>query len=100
MTKAFISNVLIIHMGKIPKQTVIVMTTAATIVIWISTLVMVIPQAAYATQDEENPPSSSDTDDCKSDEIPTSISRCIEEEEEEECYSYEFEGKEVKHCNY
>jgi hypothetical protein len=68
MTKAFIYNVSIIHMGKVPQQFVIVMTAAAaaTIVIWISTLVMgMIPQAAYAQQDEVNPSSSlsSDVDD-------------------------------------
>jgi hypothetical protein len=100
LTKAFVYDASIIHMGKVLQQTLIVMTAAVTIVMLISTLAMVIPQAAYATQDEENPPSSSDTDDCESDEIPTIIGRCIEEEEEEECYSYEFEGKEVKHCNY
>ncbi len=38
MTKAFISNVSIIDMGKVPQQTVIVMTAALTVVMWISTL--------------------------------------------------------------
>jgi hypothetical protein len=54
-------------------------------------MMMIIPQtAAYATQGE----------DCDSDELPASIdgtTRCIGEGE---CKSYEFEGKEVKHCNY
>jgi hypothetical protein len=92
-------------MGKVPQQTVIVMTAAAvTIVMLISTLAMVMkPQAAYAQQNEVNPPlssASSSVDSCASDQLPTSIdgtTRCIEEEE---CYSYEFEGKEVKHCDY
>ena len=47
MTKAFVYGVSIIHMGKVPQQTVIVMTAAAvTIVMWISAAAMVIPQAA------------------------------------------------------
>jgi hypothetical protein len=77
------------------------MTAALTVVMWISTLAMVIPQAAYAQQDEVNPsPLSSDVDDCASDELPASINgrtQCIRQGE---CYSEEFEGKEVKHCNY
>jgi hypothetical protein len=78
-----------------------IMTAATAIVAWISIVAMVIPQAAYAQQNEVNPPlsSSSSVDSCASDELPASIdgtTRCIEEE----YYSYEFEGKEVKHCNY
>jgi hypothetical protein len=65
--------------------------TAVTIVMGISTLAMMIPQTpAYATQDE----------DCDSDEHSVSIdgkTKCIGEGE---CESYEFEGKEVKHCDY
>ena len=75
---------------KILQQSIIVVT-AVTIVMGISTLAMMIPQtAAYATQDE----------DCDSDESPASIdgtTRCIGEGE---CESYEFDGKEVKHCDY
>jgi hypothetical protein len=87
MTKAFVYDALIIHMGKVPQHTVIVMTAAAvTIVMWISTLVMVmIPQAAYAQQDEENPSSlSSDVDGCASDQLPTSINgiiQCMDQED-------------------
>ncbi len=55
---------------------------------------MVIPQTAYATQDEENTPTSSD-DDCGSDEHPASIDGTIECIGEGECKSYEFDGKEV-----
>jgi hypothetical protein len=52
LTKAFVYDTSIIHMGKVPQQSVTVMTAAAvTIVMLISTLAMVIPQAAYAQQD-------------------------------------------------
>ena len=64
--------------------------TAVTIIMGISTLtMMMIPQTpAYATED------------CDSDEHSTRIdgkTKCIGEGE---CESYEFEGKEVKHCDY
>jgi hypothetical protein len=86
-------------MGKVPQQTVIVMTAALTVVMWISTLAMVIPQAAYAQQDEGNP-SLSSVDSCASDQLPASINGRIQCMGEVECYSEQFEGKEVKHCNY
>ena len=60
-------------MGKVPQQTVIVTTAAiVTIVLWISAVAIVIPQEAYAQQDEVNPsPLSSDVDDnCASDQLP------------------------------
>jgi hypothetical protein len=38
-------------------------------------------------------------EDCGSDEVPASIYRTIECIREGECKSYEFDGKEVKHCN-
>ena len=78
------------------QQFVIVMTSVTAIIMGISTVAMIIPQAAYATEDKENP-SSSEDEDCSSDELPASIDgtiRCMEH------YSYEFEGKEVKHCNF
>jgi hypothetical protein len=92
-------------MGKVPQQTVIVTTAAAvTIVMLISTVAMVIPQAAYAQQNEVNPPfssaSSSSVDSCASDQLPASINGRIQCIGEGECYSEQFEGKEVKHCNY
>ena len=94
-------------MGKVPpQQTVIVMTTAAivTIVMWISTLAIVIPQAALAQQDEINPsPLSSDVDDnCASDQLPARIDGTIRCMDPGECYSSEskFDGEKVKHCNY
>ncbi|HKG72153.1 MAG TPA: hypothetical protein VKA87_09640 [Nitrososphaeraceae archaeon] len=78
------------------QQFVIVMTLVTAIIMGISTVAMIIPQAAYATEDKGNP-SSSEDEDCSSDELPASIDgtiRCMEH------YSYEFEGKEVKHCNF
>ena len=93
-------------MGKVPpQQTVIVMTVAVTIVMWISTtLAMVmIPQAAYAQQDEGNPSfssSSSSFNNCASDQLPVSINGEIQCLRQGECYSEQFEGKEVKHCNF
>jgi hypothetical protein len=91
---------------------------------------MVIPQAAYAQQDERNPSSlSSDVDNCASDERPASINgrmQCIRQGESSdvdncasderpasingrmqcirqgECYSeeFEFDGEQVRHCNF
>jgi hypothetical protein len=93
-------------MGKVsPQLTVIVMTAAATatIVMWISTLAMaMIPQTAYAQQNEVNPPlsSSSSVDSCAADELPASINGGIQCMRQGECYSEQFEGKEVKHCNF
>jgi hypothetical protein len=88
-------------MGKVPQQTVIVMTAALTVVMWISTLAMVIPQAAYAQQDEVNP-SLSSVDNCASDELPASIDGTIRCMGQGECYSseFEFDGEKVKHCNF
>jgi hypothetical protein len=78
------------------QQFVIVMTSVTAIIKGISTVAIIIPQAAYATEDKGNP-SSSEDEHCSSDELPASIDgtiRCMEH------YSYEFEGKEVKHCNF
>ena len=92
-------------MGKVPQHTVIVTTAAiVTIVMWISTLAIVIPQVAHAQQDEINPsPLSSDVDDnCASDELPARIDGTIRCMKQGECYSSgsEFDGEKVKHCNY
>jgi hypothetical protein len=55
----------------------------------------------YAQQDERNPSSlSSDVDNCASDELPTSIDGTIRCIKQGECYSEQFEGKEVNHCNF
>ena len=89
-------------MGKVPKQTVIVMTAAVTIVMWISTLAMVMPQAAYAQQDDGNPSSLSSVDNCASDQLPARIDGTIRCIKQGECYSseFEFDGEKVKHCNF
>ena len=92
-------------MGRIQRQFVILLTTA-TIIMGISTVTMLIPQAVYATEDEEDRFSSSSDDDdndgdCGSDEQPASIDGKISCMGPGECYSeqFEFAGKKVKHCN-
>jgi hypothetical protein len=88
---------------KVTQQVVMIMIAATAIIAWISTVAMVIPQAAYAQQNDVNPPlssSSSSVDHCASDELPTSINGGIQCLQEGECYSEQFEGKEVKHCNF
>ena len=89
------SNTLII---KLQQYFAIVAITV--IVMWILMVAMIRPQTAYATQDEVNPsPLSSDVDDCASDELPASINGRMQCIRQGECYSEEFDGKEVKHCN-
>jgi hypothetical protein len=101
LRKPFVYGASIVHMGKVPQQTVIVMTAALTVVMWISTLAMLIPQAAYAQQDEGNL-SLSSVDNCASDELPASIDGTIRCMGPGECYSseFEFDGQRVKHCNF
>jgi hypothetical protein len=75
----------------------------AAIVVLIAIVAILLPPAAvYANKDEGNP--SSSDDDCKSDELPTSINGKISCMEQGECYSgeFEFRGKEreVKNCNF
>lgn len=82
-------------MRKVQQQFVIVLT--ATIVIWISTVTTLIPQAAYAQQNQENQSSSNN---CASDQLPASINGTIQCMQEGQCYSEQFEGKEAKHCNF
>lgn len=82
-------------MRKVQQQFVIVLT--ATIVIWISTVTAVIPQAAYAQQNQENQSSSNN---CASDQLPASINGTIQCIQQGQCYSEQFEGKEAKHCNF
>jgi hypothetical protein len=83
------------------------MTAETAIVMWISKVAMVIPQTTYAQQDEGNQSlsslsslSSSSLDGCASDQIPASINGRIQCMRQGECYSEQFEGKEVKHCNF
>ena len=74
--------------------------TAIVIVMWISAVAMVIPQAAYAKQNDGNPSPLSSVDNCGSDELPASINGAIQCMKQGECYSEQFEGKEAKHCNF
>ena len=99
----YICEVLIVIMGRIPYHFVILLT-AATIIMGISTVSMLIPQAAYASTDGADRSSSSnddDDEDCASDELPASIDGKISCMGPGECYSeqFEFAGKNVKHCN-
>ena len=87
-------------MRKVPQQFVVIMIAATAIIAWISTVAMVIPQASYAQQDEVNPSLSSSSDGCASDQLPAGINGRIQCLREGECYSQQFEGKEVKHCNF
>ena len=81
-------------MGRIQRQFVILLT-AATIITGISTVAMLMPQAVYASDDDDN------DGNCASDEQPASIDGKISCMGPGECYSeqFEFEGKKVKHCN-
>jgi hypothetical protein len=81
----------------------VILLTAATIIMGISTVAMLIPQTVYASTDETDRSSSSDDDeDCASDELPASIDGTIRCMGQGECYSeeFEFDGKKVKHCNF
>jgi hypothetical protein len=81
----------------------VILLTAATVIMGISTVAMLIPQAVYASTDEPDRSSSSDDDeDCRSDELPASIDGTIRCMGQGECYSeqFEFAGKKVKHCNF
>lgn len=85
-------------MRTILQQLVIAMTPTA-IVMGISTLTAIIPQPAYAQEYQGNQSSLSGTN-CASDQIPASINGTIQCMLQGECYSEEFDGKEVKHCNF
>jgi hypothetical protein len=99
----YIYEVLLVTMGRIQHQFVVLLT-AATIIMGISTVAMLIPQALYASTDESDPQSSSsdDDEDCGSDELPASIDGTIRCMGPGECYSseFEFDGEKVKHCNF
>ena len=85
-------------------QNFVILLTAASIIMGISTVAMFIPQVAYASTDESSSSSSSsdDAEDCGSDELPASIDGTISCMSPGECYSSEFEfrGDKVKHCNF
>jgi hypothetical protein len=99
----YIYEVLIVVIGRIPYHFVILLTVA-TIIMGMSTVSMLIPQAAYASTDGADRSSSSDDDDedCGSDELPASIDGTIRCMGPRECYSseFEFDGERVKHCNF
>jgi hypothetical protein len=82
-------------------QHFIILLTAASIIMGISTVAMFIPQVAYASTDEASS-SSDDDEDCGSDELPASIDGTIRCMGAGECYSseFEFDGDKVKHCNF
>ncbi len=86
-------------------QNFVILLTAASIIMGISTVATFIPQVAYASTDEassSSSSSSSDDEDCGSDELPASIDGTISCMGAGECYSSEFEwnGQKVKHCNF
>ena len=87
------------------QQHFVILLTAATILMGISIVAMLIPQAAYASTDGADRSSSSNDDeeeDCGSDELPASIDGTIRCMGPGECYSseFEFDGERVKHCNF
>ena len=86
------------------QQHFVILLTAATILMGISTVSILIPHAAYASTDESDRFSSSndDDEDCGSDELPASIDGTIRCMGQGECYSeqFEFDGERVKHCNF
>ncbi len=84
-------------------QHFVILLTAASIIMGISTVAMFIPEVAYAsTEEASSSSSSSDDEDCGSDELPASIDGTISCMGSGECYSSEFEwnGEKVKHCNF
>ncbi len=85
-------------------QHFVILLTAASIIMGVSTVAVFIPQVAYASTDEASSSSSSSNDgeDCGSDELPASIDGTISCMGSGECYSSEFEfrGEKVKHCNF
>jgi hypothetical protein len=83
-------------------QHFVILLTAASIIMGISTVSMFIPQVAYASTDESSSSLSSDAEDCGSDELPAIIDGAISCMGAGECYSseFEFDGEKVKHCNF
>jgi hypothetical protein len=89
-------------MRRIQRQFVILLT-AATTIMGISTVAMLMSQASYASTDESDRSSSSDDEeDCGSDELPASIDGTIRCMGPGECHSeqFGFDGEKVKYCNF
>jgi hypothetical protein len=82
-------------------QHFVILLTAASIIMGISTVAVFVPQVAYASTDEASS-SSSDDEDCGSDELPAIIDGTISCMGQGECYfsEFEFRGEKVKHCNF
>jgi hypothetical protein len=98
----YVYEVLIVIMGRIQRQFVILLT-AATTIMGISTVAMLMSQASYASTDESDRSSSSDEEeDCGSDELPASIDGTIRCMGPGECHSeqFGFDGEKVKYCNF
>jgi hypothetical protein len=98
----YVYEVLIVIMGRIQRQFVILLT-AATTIMGISTVAMLMSQASYASTDESDRSSSSDDEeDCGSDELPASIDGTIRCIGPGECHSeqFGFDGEKVKYCNF
>jgi hypothetical protein len=98
----YVYEVLIVIMGRIQRQFVILLT-AATTIMGISTVAMLMSQASYASTDESDRSSSSDDEeDCGSDELPASIDGTIRCMGPGECHSeqFGFDGEKVKYCNF
>jgi hypothetical protein len=74
-------------------QHFVILLTSASIIMGISTVAMLMPQAAYASTTDE---------DCGSDELPAIIDEAIVCIKQGECFSSEIEvrGEQVKHCNF
>jgi hypothetical protein len=73
-------------------QHFVILLTSASVIMGISTVAMLMPQAAYASTDE----------DCGSDELPAIIDEVIVCIKHGECFFSEAEarGEQVKHCNF
>jgi guanyl-specific ribonuclease Sa len=91
-------HILIIHMKRILQQSVVLMTSAIMVLSILTVSMVIIPQAAYAQEYQGNQSSSSAN--CASDQLPASVNGTIQCMRQGECYSEEFDGKEVKHCNF
>ena len=84
-------------------QHFVLLLTAVSIIMGVSTVAVFISQVAYASTDEASSSSSSDDgEDCGSDELPAIIDGTIRCMDSGECYfsEFEFRGDKVKHCNF
>ena len=77
-------------------QHFVILLTSASVIMGISTVAMLMPQAAYASTDEIT------DEDCGSDELPAIIDEVIVCIKQGECFfsGTEGRGEQVKHCNF